>query len=219
MGHPILGRRAHPTLAYMKAILAKLMKIGLLAALLFAFCPQVLPLVHQVFTPPVLHQPKAVVPPPGIKYLAKVEDLVFDLTNQARRAEGLAPLLKDEELRDVARAYSDDMLLRRFFDHTTPEGVAFDERIADQYHHRVYMVGENIWYAVGYNASKIQRLAKEIVADWLSSPSHRANLLDPDYTHLGVGISARHQTIRATQEFVRKPKAFSFGELISPHSG
>jgi uncharacterized protein YkwD len=64
--------------------------------------------------------------------LPKVEDLVFEMTNQARRAKGLAPLSQDAELTQVARAYSDDMLVRRFFDHTTPDGVPFDERISDR---------------------------------------------------------------------------------------
>ena len=61
--------------------------------------------------------------------MEKVEDLVLEMTNRARRAKGVAPLSKDDELRNVARAYSDDMLVRRFFDHTTPDGVSFDERI------------------------------------------------------------------------------------------
>jgi len=135
--------------------------------------------------PAVVDRPKPVLPPPGVKHLEKVEDLVLEITNQARRAKGLAPLIKDDELRDVARAYSDDMLVRRFFDHTTPDGVSFDERIADRYRHRVRIMGENIWYASGYNPSNTQRLAKEIVDDWMSSPGHRDNLLSPDFTHLG----------------------------------
>ena len=191
------------------------MIVGLLAAVLLTFCPQVMPPVNQVFTPPVVDRPKAVLPPPGIKHLEKVEDLVLEITNHARRAKGLAPLIKDDELRDVARAYSDDMLVRRFFDHTTPDGVSFDERIADRYRHRVRIMGENIWYASGYNPSNTQRLAKEIVDDWMSSPGHRDNLLSPDFTHLGVGISARHHTLRATQEFVGRPKTFSLKELIT----
>jgi uncharacterized protein YkwD len=198
----------------MKAIVIKLTIIGLLAAVFLAFCPQGLPLVHQGFTAPPVQQPQPVLPPPGVKHLEKVEDLVFDLTNQHRRAKGLAPLSKDVELRDVARAYSNDMLVRRFFDHTTPDGVPFDDRITGQYRHRVFVVGENIWFASGYNPGNVQRLAKEIVDDWLSSPGHRENLLSPDYTHLGVGISARQHTIRATQEFVGKPKTFSLGGLF-----
>jgi uncharacterized protein YkwD len=203
----------------MKSILTKLTMAGLLMAGIFILAPQVAPRVNYLFTPPVVHQAKPVIPPPGVRYLERVEDLVFDITNQARRARGLAPLSKDDELRKVARAYSDDMLVRRFFDHTNPDGVPFDERITDQYPQRVYFVGENIWFADGYNTANAPRLAQEIVADWMSSPSHRDNLLDPDYTHLGVGVSARHQKIRATQEFVKRPKAFSFRGLMAPDRG
>ena len=89
-----------------------------------------MPLVNRAFTPPVVQKPKPVLPPPGVKHVEKVEDLVFEMTNRARRDKDLAPLSEDAELRNVARAYSDDMLVRHFFDHTTPDGISFDERIA-----------------------------------------------------------------------------------------
>jgi len=170
-------------------------------------------LVGQVITPPRVYQPQPVLPPPGVKHLPQVEDLVFDMTNQARRAHGLAPLIKDEELRGLARAYSNDMLVRRFFDHTTPDGVSFDARITRHYPHRFYVVGENIWSAFGYNPGNIQNVAKEIMDTWMRSPGHRANLLSADYTHLGVGVSARSHQIWATQEFVGKSRGFHFGRL------
>ncbi len=194
----------------MKTLVVKILTAGFLAAVLLTFSSQLLPVVHQESIPPEVQPPKAVLPPPGVEHLEKVEDLVFEMTNQARRAKGLEPLIKDDELRIVARAYSDDMLVRHFFDHITPEGLSFDKRISKLYRHRVRFIGENIWDAIGYNPSEIHQLAKEIMDSWLSSPTHRENLLDPDFTHLGVGVSARRQMIRATQEFVGKPKAFSF---------
>jgi uncharacterized protein YkwD len=197
----------------MKSIVVKLMIMGV-AAVLVTFFTQIMPL--PAFSPPVVNRPQAVLPPPGITYLEKLEDLVFQKTNQHRRVKGLAPLSQDNELREIARAYSNDMLARRFFDHTTPDGISFDERILDRYRHRVRFVGENIWYASGYNLGKIHQIAKEIVDDWMSSPGHRDNMLDPDFTHLGVGISGRNGTIRATQEFVGRSKVFSFGDLITP---
>ena len=200
----------------MKSIVVKLMIVGILAGALFAVCPYVMPAVNQAIAPPAAQKPKPILPPPGVKHLEKVEDLVFELTNQHRRAQGLAPLNPDAELRNVARAYSNDMLVRRFFDHTTPDGVSFHERISSNYHHWVRSIGENIWSAWGYQTSNALSLAKEIVADWLSSPEHRANMLDPDFTHLGVGVSARNGTILATQEFVGRFKVFSLGERIKP---
>jgi uncharacterized protein YkwD len=200
----------------MKSMLMKLMRTGLVVAVLGAVALLAIPRLNQAFTPPVVQRPEAVLPPPGVKHLPKVEDLVFEMTNQARRARGLPPFIQDAELTQVARAFSDDMLVRRFFDHTTPDGVSFDARLADRYHHRVRLMGENIWYASGYNIGKIQQVAKEIVDDWMSSPGHRENILDPRFTHLGVGISVRNHTIRATQEFVGRSKFFSLGELITP---
>ena len=200
----------------MKSMVMKLMRVGFLVTVLFAVSLLAIPRLNQAFTPPVVQKPEAVLPPPGVKHLAKVEDLVFEMTNQARRAKGLPPFIQDAELTQVARAFSDDMLVRRFFDHTTPDGVSFDERLADRYRHRVRLMGENIWYASGYNIAKIQQVAKEIVDDWMSRPGHRENILDPKFTHLGVGVSASHHSIRATQEFVARSKRFSLGELITP---
>jgi uncharacterized protein YkwD len=192
---------------------------GILAGGLLTFCPYVMPTVNQAFAPPSVQKPKPVIPPPGIKHVQKIEDLVFEMTNQARRAKGLAPLHKDDELTNVARAYSDDMLVRHFFDHTTPDGISFDERIANHYNHRIYLVGENIWSGSGYNSLEIKRVAKEIMADWMSSPGHRENLLSPKFTHLGVGVSAGHNKILATQEFVGRFNEVKFGDLARPWIG
>ena len=49
------------------------------------------------------------------------------------------------------------------------------------------------------------------MADWMGSPGHRENLLSPRFTHLGVGVSARQHTIKATQEFVGKSEGFNWG--------
>ncbi len=202
----------------MQSIVAKLMIVGLLAVGLVTFCPYVMPAVNQAIAPPAVQKSKPVLPPPGVKYLEKVEDLVFEMTNQLRLAQGVAPLSKDDELRNVARAYSNDMLVRRFFDHTTPDGVTYYKRISGNYHHWVRSIGENIWSGWGYKIGNASSLAKEIVDDWLSSPGHRAILLDPDFTHLGVGVSARNGTILATQEFVGRFKIFSRRNSSDPGS-
>lgn len=187
---------------------------GFLITAILILRPQVRHLVNQYMPPAEVDRPKAVLPPPGIKYMDEVEDLVFEITNQIRSDRGLKPFLKDEELRDVARAYSNDMLVRRFFDHTTPEGVPFDDRISSQYRHGVRYLGENIWYSSDLHFSSKRKLAKEIVDDWLSSPGHRENLLSPEFTHLGVGVSARGQTIKVTQEFAGRPQNFNLKKFF-----
>jgi uncharacterized protein YkwD len=202
----------------MKSFGAKLsVATGLLVAVLMALGPPVAARSYRGFTPPAsrLSQP---VPPPGVRYLKKVEDLVFAMTNQLRRARGLAPLVRDTELRKLARAFSNDMLVRGFFGHTTPDGVPFDKRIKSQYPRRTRAVGENIWESFGYEHNSPQTLAKLIVGDWMKSPGHRANLLDPDYTNMGVGVSARQHTIKVTQEFVGRFKAVNLGKRLTSGS-
>jgi uncharacterized protein YkwD len=194
----------------MKSLIGKLIIVGLLAATGIVFYPQVKPLVKHALFSHEVHQTKPVAPPPGITYLAKVEDLVFEMTNQARVAKGLAPLARDDELGNAARSFSNDMLVHGFFDHDTPDGLPFEQRLPNQYRHWVYDMGENIWSGSGYNISNTQEIAKDIINDWLNSPGHRENMLDPSFTHLGVGVSARHHTIRATQEFVGRFRLWPF---------
>ena len=91
----------------------------LVAAAILSY-PLVRPLVNHAFHTGEVHPVKPVAPPPGITYLAKVEALVFEMTNQARAARGLAPLIRDDELANAARAFSNDMLEHGFFDHDTP---------------------------------------------------------------------------------------------------
>ena len=190
----------------MKSRFGKLLILALLVAAGIVFSPHMKPQVEQALFAREAHQVKPVAPPPGITYLAKVEDLVFEMTNQVRVARGLAPLTRDAELNNAARSFSNDMLARNFFDHDTPGGPTFEKRLAHQYPHWVHDMGENIWSGSGYDPGKTQEIARDIVSDWLKSPGHRENMLDPSFTHLGVGVSARHHTIRATQEFVGRFK-------------
>jgi uncharacterized protein YkwD len=190
----------------MKSRAGKLLIATLLVATVITLYPRIKPLVNQALFFRQVNQVKPVAPPPGITYLAKVEGLVFEMTNQARAARGLAPLVRDAELDNAARSFSNDMLVHRFFDHDTPGGPTFEKRLAGQYHHWVSDMGENIWSGSGYDPRKTQEIAKDIMNDLMNSPGHRENILDRSFTHLGVGVSAKHHTVRATQEFVGRFK-------------
>ncbi|MEU8305775.1 CAP domain-containing protein [Actinomadura sp. NPDC048955] len=104
---------------------------------------------------------------------------VVSLTNAHRAAHGLRPLADDPWLTAAAQAYSEDMTARRFYSHTSPEGTQpWDRaRAAGSTH---LGIGENI--ACG------QRSPAEVVQGWMDSPGHRANILKPDFTHIGVGF-------------------------------
>ncbi|WP_413104828.1 CAP domain-containing protein [Streptomyces sp. Inha503] len=103
---------------------------------------------------------------------------VIARTNAERAAARLAPLAPDPRLTAAAQAHSDDMVARDFYSHTGPEGQQpwYRARAAGATHRGV---GENI--ACG------QRSPEEVVRGWMNSPGHRANILKPDFTHIGVG--------------------------------
>ena len=121
------------------------------------------------------------------------ENQVLELVNVERQKAGLAPLKMDEALRNVARKKSEDMQANHYFDHNSPTyGSPFD--MMKKFGISYTMAGENI--AMG------QRTPEEVVTAWMNSPGHRANILKPGYTFIGVGYVANGNYW--TQEFIAK---------------
>ncbi|WP_328744470.1 CAP domain-containing protein [Streptomyces sp. NBC_00285] len=112
--------------------------------------------------------------------LARITDEVVALTNRERTGAGLPPLAVDPLLARAAQAYSADMAVRAFYSHTSPEGTQPWDRAAAAGSTR-RSIGENI--ACG------QRSAAEVVEGWMNSPGHRANILKPAFTHIGIGFA------------------------------
>jgi uncharacterized protein YkwD len=132
--------------------------------------------------------------------LTRVEAAVVEMTNDIRRRNGLPVLLEDGICRDAARGHSADMLNRNYFSHTDPEGRTLKERLPANLAARRW--AENIWTGSGYDPRQVHHLAQMIMVGWMNSPGHRANILAPGYTHLGVGVMAKNQEIKATQVFI-----------------
>ena len=121
-------------------------------------------------------QLKFIVADGTVDELAEKEMLV--LVNQERERAGLAPVVFDKKLTKVARAHSQDMFKRGYFSHYTPEGISPFERMDTE--EIVYgYAGENLALAPSTNLA-MQGL--------MNSPGHRANILDPDFTKLGIGV-------------------------------
>ncbi len=109
------------------------------------------------------------------------EQEVVRLVNAERAKYGLAALEEDWELSRVARYKSQDMHDGRYFSHTSPTyGTPFEMIRAFGLSYRA--AGENI--AVGYATPAA------VVAGWMASEGHRANILSSSYTKIGVGYVA-----------------------------
>ncbi len=107
-----------------------------------------------------------------------VEQEVVKLVNAERAKAGLAPLKSDWELARVARFKSQDMHDLNYFSHTSPTyGSPF--KMMQDFGIKYRSAGENI--------AKGQRSAQEVVNAWMNSSGHRANILNKNFTHIGVG--------------------------------
>ena len=145
------------------------------------------------------------------KDAAAVSRLVLALTNRARaqartcgwqRFPPAPPLTLSPALTLAARAHSQDMAAHDFFSHTGSDGSSPGERVT-RAGYRWNQVGENIASGV--------RTAPEVVAGWLASPHHCANIMTAGFRQMGVAFAVNRssaQVIDWTEDFgTRRPPA------------
>lgn len=106
------------------------------------------------------------------------EKLAFDLMNADRKANGLPALKLNMNVVKVARVHGQDMINRKFFAHENPDGQSpFD---------RMQAAGISFRYA-GENLA-INRSVTAAEQAFMNSSGHRANILNPNYTEVGIGV-------------------------------
>ena len=131
---------------------------------------------------PQLENPNLIYPGQKINVPTKdsynIEQDVIKLVNVERANAGLSPLSYDWELGRVAQYKSQDMHDQKYFSHTSPVyGTPF-----------TMMKNFGISYkSAGENIAQGQTTAKAVVSAWMNSEGHRANILNKNYTHIGVG--------------------------------
>lgn len=103
---------------------------------------------------------------------------VVSLVNQERAKVGLDPLVIHTNLTKMAVAKAQDMSDNNYFSHTSPTyGSPFD---------MMKTFGITYKYA-GENIAKGQKTPEEVVNAWMNSPGHKANILNENFTLIGVG--------------------------------
>ncbi|MFD0317502.1 CAP domain-containing protein [Streptomyces flavalbus] len=137
-------------------------------------------------------QPKPVTPPSNaatqapeessapvtVSREAAAEAEVLKLVNQERAQAGCSPVAANSALASLAGAFSADMAARDFFDHTDPSGATPWDRAE----------AAGIDNLGGENIARGQADAAAVMDAWMNSPGHRANILNCDFTTLGVGV-------------------------------
>lgn len=145
--------------------------------------------------------------------LQAMERLMFELVNHARRTHlprwlGNANLRWHPDLAAVARGHAADMLKRQYVSHNSPEGIKAAQRI-EQYGLSFLACGENIGVVYG-EASHSDEGIHKIHTTFMNQPrsftNHRGNLLNPIWTHAGIGIAYDPAgTLIVTQSFILAP--------------
>ncbi len=121
--------------------------------------------------------------------IEQVRAATLCLINRERGAHGERPLQTNPRLQQAAQSHSQSMALDDYFEHVGPGGDTPLSRLRAVgyiYSSRIgYEIGENIaWGTLWLAAPSV------IVAAWMASPGHRANILDARYRDTAIGISA-----------------------------
>jgi uncharacterized protein YkwD len=119
---------------------------------------------------------------------AQMESSIGCLINDERTSYGLQPVTPNGDLRQAALSHSDEMINQSYFEHTSPAGLTFIDRIQTTGYMRGtrrWEVGENLVWGTGPLSTP-----QSLVASWMNSPPHRENLLRPSFREIGIAAVA-----------------------------
>jgi len=123
--------------------------------------------------------------------LSDLENQMWEAINGERAKAGFSPLAIDGRLVGLARERSDDMVSRGYFSHTTPEGKMVFDFLDARGIYSPY-AGENL-ARTNAEANQAVQLA---LSGFMNSPTHRKNVLNSHYTHLGIGEATSPEGMR-----------------------
>jgi uncharacterized protein YkwD len=118
---------------------------------------------------------------------AKVRHATLCLLNAQRLAHGLHKLHANGRLHHAAAGYAHLMARRNFFSHVSPTGSTPLSRIKRTRYlsgARSWTIGENLAWGTGSLATP-----RATVRAWMNSPGHRANILNPSFREIGIGVA------------------------------
>lgn len=136
------------------------------------------PVLLRSATPEPIFMDNGATPETITATISELEQGMLDLVNQERQAQGLQAVVWSDELSNVAQGHSNDMVSRGFFDHVNPDGESPDDRRLEG----------GITTLVGENLAKAPSLASAHEG-LMNSPPHRANILNPEWERLGIGVA------------------------------
>jgi uncharacterized protein YkwD len=134
------------------------------------------------------------------KFMAQVEQAIFNKVNEERTKAGVATLSYNTTMEKYARIKSQDMGDNNYFSHQDLSGNLITTKMkADGVSYRAW--GENIAYIGG--VTDPTALANQFMTNWMNSEGHRKNILSTNFESIGVGVYKVGNRVYATQEFYK----------------
>lgn len=132
---------------------------------------------------------------PAASPTLSAEEEVIRLVNAERQKAGLSPVTNNWEVSRVARIKSQDMIDKNYFAHNSPTyGTPFQMLKSFGISYR----------SAGENIAKGQTSPQAVMNAWMNSSGHRANILNANYTQIGVGLAkSKNGTYYWTQMFLK----------------
>ncbi len=127
---------------------------------------------------------------------------ILSSVNQERVANNLPALNSDTRLGNAAQFKAGDMQNRHYFSHTDPEGNYIWNKIVSEGYTPYLQLGENL--AIEFHSTE------SLISAWMNSPTHRANILTPQFKDQGMGL----QFGQADQGQYGSAVANTFGTLL-----
>jgi uncharacterized protein YkwD len=160
--------------------------------------PRVAPTASPIRKPPPPPPPTKSQPSPRVTGGGSVTqaDQVLAIVNQERAANGCGAVTINQKLATAAELHSQDQAAHNTMSHTGSDGSSPWDRAAQAGYQ--WAIGENV--AAGY------RTPAEVMAGWMNSPGHRANILNCQAKAIGIGVAAAGDgTLYWTQMFGTQP--------------
>jgi uncharacterized protein YkwD len=142
-----------------------------------------------------------------------MEDSIACLINEERAAYGIPPVRPNDDLRQAALSHSTEMVNQGYFEHTSPAGVTFVDRIESTGYTRgarAWEVGENLVWGNGPLSTP-----QSLVTSWMNSPPHRENLLRSRFQEIGIAAAVGTPASRLDQAGVTVSSEYGFRTYTS----
>lgn len=121
---------------------------------------------------------------PSEENARRVAAATLCLLNAQRSGRGLPRLRPEGDLARAARRHARDMARRDYFAHASPDGSQPAQRIFAAGYTRRATVGENLAWGEEHQGTPAR-----IVEGWMGSEGHRANILRPEFSEIGIGLA------------------------------